>query len=135
MQDRPSTKELIRGIYNFLEIELVPVLREPIKFHTRVAANLLRIVEREQEFETGHLLDEVERLSKLLSELPSAESSAEELRGQVLKLNEKLCARIRSGDADHNPWRRKVMDHIKKTLIEKLEISNPRMIAESQSIY
>jgi hypothetical protein len=71
----------------------------------------------------------------LLSELPSAESSPEGLRAQVFKLNEKLCARIRSGDADHNPWRREVIDHIKKTLIEKLEISNPKMIVESQSIY
>jgi len=47
MQDRPSREELLQGIVRFLESDLVPVLEEPLRFHTRVAANLLRIVARE----------------------------------------------------------------------------------------
>jgi hypothetical protein len=135
MQDRPTRKELMRGICNFLEIELVPGLQDPLKFHTRVAANLLRIIEREEELETGHVLKEVERLTKLLSRSPSLTNSPQGLKEQVVKLNEELCARIRSGDADRHPWRREVIDHIKKTLMEKLEIANPEMITKAQTKY
>ncbi|OPX37708.1 MAG: hypothetical protein B1H11_05540 [Desulfobacteraceae bacterium 4484_190.1] len=135
MQDPPSAIELIRGIYNFLEKELVPVLQEPLKFHTRVAANLLKIIEREQELENRNLFNEAERVSRLLSKLPTSASSPEGLRAEILKLNDELCTRIRRGDADHDPWHRKVVDHIKRTLIEKLEITNPRMITKAQSKY
>jgi len=135
MQDRPSAIELIRGIYNFLEKDLVPVLQEPLRFHTRVAANLLKIIEREQELDIRNLFNEAERLSKLLSKLSPSASSPRGVKAEILKLNEELCARIRNGDADHDPWRREVMDHIKQTLIEKLEITNPRMITKVQSKY
>jgi len=135
VQDRPSAIELIRGIYNFLEKDLVPVLQEPLRFHTRVAANLLKIIEREQELDIRNLLNEAERLSKLLSKLSPSASSPKGLKVEILKLNEELCARIRNGDADHDPWRREVMDHIKQTLIEKLEITNPRMITKVQTKY
>jgi len=135
MQDRPSAIELIRGIYNFLEKDLIPVLQEPLRFHTRVAANLLKIIEREQENETRHLFNEAERLSKLLSKLPPSANSPEGLRAEILKLNEELCARIRNGDADQDPRRREVKDHIRQTLIEKLEIANPRMITKAQTKY
>ncbi len=135
MQDRPSAIELIRGIYNFLEKDLVPVLQEPLRFHTRVAANLLKIIEREQELDIRNLLNEAERLRKLLSKLSPSASSPKGLKAEILKLNEELCARTRNGDADHDPWRREVMDHIKQTLIEKLEITNPRMITKVQTKY
>ncbi|MBI5583142.1 MAG: hypothetical protein HY892_04910, partial [Deltaproteobacteria bacterium] len=46
MQDRPSRGELLKGVVRFLESDLVPVLEEPLRFHTRVAANLLRSIER-----------------------------------------------------------------------------------------
>jgi hypothetical protein len=135
MQDRPAIRELIRGIYAFLETDLVPVLYEPLRFHTRVAANLLKIIERELELEPGHLLNEAERLNKLLSRKPSSPNSIEELRAEILKLNEELCVRIREGEADYELWRRKTMDHIKQTLIEELEIANPQMIEKSQTRY
>lgn len=135
MQDRPSAIELIRGIYNFLEKDLIPVLQEPLRFHTRVAANLLKIIEREQELEMRNLFNETERLSKLLSKLPPSANSPEGLKREILKLNEELCARIRNGDADHDPRRREVKDHIRQTLIEKLEIANPRIITKAQTKY
>lgn len=133
MQDRPNVKGLIRGIYTFLETNLVPVLQEPLRFHTRVAANLLKIIERELEHEPMHLLKEAERLRKLLSKAPSPVNSPEELRAEILRLNEELCARIRDGEADHDPWHRNIIDHMKQTLIEKLEIANPRMVPKAQT--
>jgi hypothetical protein len=135
MQDRPAIKELIKGIYTFLETDLVPVLHEPLKFHTRVAANLLKIIERELELEPRHLLKEAERLNRLLAKAPTSRHSTEELRTEIPKLNEELCIRIGEGEADYGPWRRKVINHIKQTLIEELEIANPPMIERSQTRY
>jgi hypothetical protein len=133
MQDRPNIRELIRGIYVFLESDLVPALQEPLRFHTRVAANLLKIIERELELEDGHLLDEAERLRQLLASERSSANSPDELRAEILTLNEQLSKRIKNGEADQGPWRTEIMDHIKRTLIEKLEIANPRAIASVQT--
>ena len=135
MQDRPNVKELIIGIYTFLETDLVPALKEPLRFHTLVAANLLKIIERELELEPGYLLNEAERLRKLLSKAPSSANLPEELRAEILKLNEELCTRIRDAETDYDPWHGKIVDHIKQTLIEKLEIANPRMITKAQTKY
>ncbi len=135
MQDRPTLKELIRGISTFLETDLMPLLQEPLRFHTRIAANLLRIIEREIDLEHGYLLEEVERLKKLLSKASPSGDSIAELRAEILKLNEELCTRIREGETDDEQRQRKIIYHIKQTLIEKLEITNPRMITKAQTRY
>jgi hypothetical protein len=135
MQDHPTAKELIRGIYGFLETDVVPLLPEPQRFHTRVAANLLKILERELELEAECLRNEADRLSRLLSRTPSSSCASEGLRPEILKLNQELCARIRAGEADVDPWRKEVMGHVRQTLIEELEIANPGMIAKAQDKY
>ncbi len=135
MQDRPSTKEFIRGIYNFLESDVAPVLQEPLRFHTRVAANLLKIIEREFDLEADHLSSEIKGLWKLLSKSPGSIASSEKMRAQILELNEELCERIRAGEADNGLWANLVMNHVKKTLVQKLEIANPGMIAKAQTKY
>lgn len=135
MQDRPSTKEFIRGIYNFLESDVAPVLQEPLRFHTRVAANLLKIIEREFDLEADHLSSEIKGLWKLLSKSPASITSSEKMRAQILELNEELCERIRAGEADNGPWANLIMNHVKKTLVQKLEIANPGMVAKAQTKY
>lgn len=128
MQDRPSSREILRGVYGFLENELVPMLQEPLRFHTRVAANLLKIIEREQELEEKHLVAEWNRLLQLLGRTRSLPSSLEEFRVGVRELNEELCLRIRNGHADQGPWRKEAISHIRQSLLEKLEVSNPRYL-------
>lgn len=135
MQDRPSREELLRGIYHFLESELVPVLEEPLRFHTRVAANLLKIIEREIEREEDHLMMEAQGLRKLLSCSPSEEKTAPALKQEVRKLNEALGLRIRHGEADKTLWGKEVLAHLKETLIRKLEIANPQMITKALTKY
>jgi len=135
MQDRPSKKEFIRGIYNFLESDVAPELQEPLRFHTRVAANLLKIIEREFDLEADHLSSEIKGLWKLLSKSPASITSSEKMRAQILELNEELCERIRAGEADNGPWANLVMNHVKKTLVQKLEIANPGMVAKAQTKY
>jgi hypothetical protein len=47
MQDRPTREELIDAVRDFLETDVVPALEGTLKFHARVAANVLGIVGRE----------------------------------------------------------------------------------------
>ena len=128
MQDRPSSKEILQGVYGFLENELVPVLQGPLRFHTLVAANLLKIIEREQELEGKHLLAEWNRLLPLLGLTKSLPASVDQLRAGVRELNEELCLRIRNGHADSGPWRQEVISHIRQSLLKKLEVSNPKYL-------
>src|SRR5690242_14430603 len=48
MNDRPTAAELVFAVREHLEGELIPTLADPrLRFQTLVAANVLRIVERE----------------------------------------------------------------------------------------
>jgi hypothetical protein len=135
LQDRPTSAELLKGICHFLESELVPVLEEPLRFHTRVAANLLKIIEREAALEKQHLIREAEGLGKLLSCPPSKEVSADLIKEKVSSLNEELCRHIKEGEADTGAWRKEVLAHLRETVIRKLEIANPGMIPKALSKY
>ncbi len=135
MQDRPNHQELLRGITSFLESEIVPVLEEPLRFHTRVAANLLKIIERELDLEEVHLNLEAQGLGKLLSSSSPLKKTNINLREEVRELNQALCLRIRQGEADHSPWGKEVLGHLKETVIQKLEIANPRMISKALTKY
>lgn len=135
MQDRPTREELLRGITRFLESELVPILKEPLRFHTRVAANLLKIIERELELEEAHLLLEAQSLRQLMSAPPSGVKNALALKQEIRDLNRALCLQIRSGGADQDPRRQEVLAHLKETLIRKLEIANPSMTTRALTRY
>ena len=132
MQDRPSREELLQGIVRFLESDLVPVLEEPLRFHTRVAANLLRIVARENALEEAQLQREAQGLRRLLAAAePAGEVSGDRLREEVGRLNRELCRQIREGRADAGPRNREVLDHLRETVIAKLEIANPVFIRQA----
>ena len=47
MNDRPSAAELLAAVEQFLEEEAVPALEGPARFHARVAANVVAMVQRE----------------------------------------------------------------------------------------
>lgn len=46
-EPRPTAAELVAAVAGFLTDQVVPALEGKVAFHTRVAANALRIVERE----------------------------------------------------------------------------------------
>ncbi|MFQ5698837.1 MAG: DUF6285 domain-containing protein [Myxococcota bacterium] len=48
MQDRPTAAELLATIAELLEDAVLPATRGPLQHQVRVAANLCRILEREQ---------------------------------------------------------------------------------------
>jgi len=52
--DVPSASELLDAVREFLEAELLPVAEGRVRFHLRVATNVLRMVERELVLGPGH---------------------------------------------------------------------------------
>jgi hypothetical protein len=100
VQDRPTAHELLDTVGRFLEEELLPMLDGPAAYRTRVAANLVRILEREEALGDAHLRRERELLSALLgidvASLPTAS-----LRDQVIDLNARVSSAISAGRIDH----------------------------------
>lgn len=128
MQDRPTYGELLAAVEGFLD-DLVGESEGARRFYARVAANALRTVRRELEHEDEHLAREWAGLDKLLglSERPATRAA---LRGALAARNEELCARIRAGDADAGAFRRAVLTHVRRTVRDKLLVTNPAWVGE-----
>ena len=95
MQDRPTTAELLATVADFLEDELMPALDGPLAYRTRVAANLVHILQREDALGPASLQREHAALCGLLDIDPNAPRSV--TADQVIDLNRRLVAAI---DAD-----------------------------------
>lgn len=116
MRDRPSAGELLTAVHEFLSDVAMPELTGRARFHARVAANVLAIVQRE--FELGSATDEreLERLRNLLGRDES-----------LLVLNQELCERIRSGELGLEDAA--LTDHLWRTTLDKLAIDQPNYAA------
>lgn len=92
MQDRPNANEILATVAAFLEDELMPALDGPLGYRTRVAANLLRILERESTLGGPALVRERE----LLCALVGADTD------DVVALNARLTESIAAGRVAHD---------------------------------
>ncbi len=130
MQDRPTAIELIAAARQHLETEVIPSLPDPgVRFRTRVAANVLAIVERELTLAPAQLAEELARLTALLEAERHALTFGDDLPAAVERETRRLSERVRAGDYDDGPRRQALLDHLKQTAIEKLRIANPRYLA------
>ena len=128
MQDRPTALELLGAVRDFLD-ELGSTLEGRRRFHALVAANVLRIVERELGGEEELLGRQWERLAALFGIEASARPHAvSALRAALQDLEVRLAARIRSGDADAGEFAERVLAHVRATVVEKLAVANPRFL-------
>jgi len=98
VQDRPTSAELLATLGEYLEEELMPALDGPLAYRTRVAANLVRILERENALGPASLRRERELLSQLLGVDPPRSDS---LTDDVLELNRQVVDAIDAGRIDH----------------------------------
>jgi hypothetical protein len=130
MQDRPTAVELLRAARDFCERDLIPELTGRRRFHTRVLANVLGILEREWQGEEDALRAEWQRLDALLG-VESAPETAHGLADAVRERNKELSARIRAGDMDDS-WE-ELLTALRETTAEKLAIANPRYSAPSSA--
>jgi len=97
MQDRPTAAELLATVATYLEEELMPALDGPLAYRTRVAANLVRTLEREEALGNASLTRERDALAALLGLAPANGT----LEAQVAELNRQLVAAIDGGRVEH----------------------------------
>jgi hypothetical protein len=127
MQDRPTAHELLEAVRRFLETEVVPHTEGRRQFLARVAANVVRMVDREVASEAQTLAAEWDRLDALLGreERPEAVPA---LREGIRRRTEVLCQQIREGLADAGPYRDAVFQHLRATVRDKLLVTNPSLL-------
>jgi hypothetical protein len=118
MQDLPTAAELVEAVREFLESEIFPAVEGRKRFHTRVAMNVLAIVQRE--LEEAPAADARER-ARLAGLMPG-------VTGSLGELNAELATRIREGSLDTG--REDLVEHLRATVRDKLAIANPRYIAD-----
>jgi aminoglycoside phosphotransferase (APT) family kinase protein len=110
--DRPAGAELLRAVGGFLTTEIGS--REPadpvLKFHARVAANALRIAEREALLAPAH--EQAHR--KRLAALGCAD-------------DQDLCVKIRDGSLDYRFG--DVTEATRAAVVDKLTVANPAHLA------
>lgn len=127
MQDKPSAAELLEAVAAFLTNEVVPAFEGRRRFHALVAANVTRIVARETRLASTQLESECRALWVLLDKQGEIERGAQ--REQLaLELNHELCRLIARGDADADPMRARVFDHLRLVVTDKLRIDNPKLV-------
>lgn len=128
MQDRPTAPDLLSAISDFLIKEILPTLEgnDELAYKALVSWNMLGVVNREIQQEEEFVNRELARLESLLdSGFP--EDKPETMAGKrelIDLLNHRLVGYIRSTkltDPKSEVW-----SHVKTTLVEKLNISNPR---------
>jgi hypothetical protein len=129
MQDRPTYDELLAAVERFLDDEIVAKSEGDRRFYGRVAANVLRIVRRELSRQDEHLEREWAGLEELhgATERPQGRPA---LLDALATRNEELCERIRAGDADDGPFRDAALAHVRRTVRDKLLVTNPGWLGE-----
>jgi aminoglycoside phosphotransferase (APT) family kinase protein len=110
--DRPPGPELLRAVREFLTAEAgLRAGPDPrLRFHARVAANALRIAEREAMLAAAHAQSHRARLAAL----GCADDAA-------------LCAAIRDGSLDHRFD--EVVEAVRGATVDKLTVANPGHLA------
>lgn len=105
--DAPSVAELVESVREWLERDVMPATEGRLSFHARVAANVLKIVERELDVADEH----AERHRVRLESLGVADDT-------------ELAAAIRSGRLDDRLD--EVRAAVRESVIDKLSVANPR---------
>lgn len=106
MFERPSARDIIVAVHEYLDTEVLPVAEGALRYHCRVAGNLLAVVERE--------LDQG---------AASAARHRERLRALGFGSDEELAGAIREGRAD--PFAEPLRSAIRAAVEAELSVANP----------
>ena len=110
--DVPTAAELVEAVREFVEGDVMASTEGRVRFHARVAANVLGMVQRELELGPQQTFDHGAALERL--------GVADEAE---------LAAAIRDGRLDDR--RGEVVDVLRQTVRAKLEVANPRYLDSS----
>jgi hypothetical protein len=107
--DRPTAAELVAAVREFLERDVLSATDGQVRFHARVAINVLGMVERE-----------------LALGPPQAAAHAERLARLGVGGDAELAAAIRAGDLDDRAA--EVRAVLLESVRDKLRVANPRYL-------
>jgi hypothetical protein len=107
--DVPTAAQLVESVREWLERDVSPATDGRLRFHTRVAINVLSMVERELELGDGQALAHGARLAQL-----------------GMADDEELAAAIRSGDLDDRLD--EVRSLLRDAVADKLAVANPKYL-------
>ena len=130
MQDRPTIDELLEAVAGFLHEEVLSNTTGRLRFHARVAGNVLQMLRRELEHREEHVLREWEGLDGLIGKEDLPKTVDERLEA-LMRRNEAICAMIRNGSADEEPMRGLLHAHLRKVVLHKIAVSDPRLAEET----
>lgn len=103
--------QLVEAVREWLERDVLPATAGRLQFHSRVAANVLAIVERELDLGPAQRDAHLERLRRL--------GVASEVE---------LAARIRDGGLDDRLD--EVIEAVRASVVDKLRVANPNYFPE-----
>lgn len=104
--DRPTAAELLESVREFLEGDVLDATAGRVRFHTRVAINVVGMVERELELGPAQAVAHAERLA-----------------GLGYSSDDELAAAIRAGDLDDRYG--EVKAAVWASVTDKLAVANP----------
>ena len=110
--DAPSIEQIIEAVREWIETDVVAVSEGRLRFHGRVAVNMLAIVERELELGEGQALAHRDRLAEF-----GVEDDVE------------LAAGIRAGDFVDRAVELRAL--LRADVIDKLLVANPGYLDRS----
>jgi hypothetical protein len=119
VQDRPTAAELLATIHDYLQGEVLPNVEGTLRYHTLVAANLARILQREAEGYPAAAAAERAALAALLDDGSEPAGDAD-----LAALNAELAARLRGG-ADGPDFERRCWEVLLPATVAKLAINKP----------
>ena len=110
LHDSPTAAGLVEAVREFLERDVMDATEGRVQFHTRVAINVLGMVQRELEMGARQESAHADGLRRL-----GVESEAD------------LASAIRGGALDDR--RDEVVAFLRETVRAKLEVANPKYLA------
>jgi hypothetical protein len=119
LHDRPSAAELVAAVREFLEHDVMAATEGRVQFHTRVAVNVLNMVQRELEGEPAATAE----ARRALAGLVGHDGTAQELTAELARA-------IRAGDLDdrHDD----VVATLRGIVRAKVTVTNPRYVDEER---
>ncbi len=122
MQDRPTARELVDAVHEYLERDVWPTLVGHTAFHMRVTLKVLDTLGRELELGAAQDTAQRARLVALLDHTSTGTTTGTATE----TLERELVRGLRDGTIDAE--RADVRDHVRATVREKLLVSNPTYI-------
>ncbi|HZP58001.1 MAG TPA: DUF6285 domain-containing protein [Dehalococcoidia bacterium] len=123
MQDRPTAKELLDALGDFMRDRAEHARDRWERFQFQVAANSLAIIGRELELEDGFMRAEWHGLDGLLGAEPMPAEQAS-FAARLRERNAELSAKIAGGDFDGEA-EAPLIAHLWETVMNKVRIASP----------